>query len=290
MLALAVLLAVATLDTATTRDITVAPGETLRVTVSGTGPAVVFIPGLFGSAYGYRKVTTQLARAGMRTIVIEPLGTGWSSHPSGGDYSLTAQADRIGRALDQLRVRGAVLVAHSVGASMALRLAVRRPELVRGVVSIDGGPAETAATPGLADATRYASVMKFFVDAAAIRRQVRSGMVRNSGDTTWVTDATVEAYTAGFAQDIRGSIDALKAMAESREAEALKPQLGRLRVPVRLMIGDASHGTRTPEAEVNVLAAGIRNFAVVRVPRAGQYIHEEQPGAVVDAVRALARR
>ncbi|MEO8226194.1 MAG: alpha/beta fold hydrolase [Gemmatimonadota bacterium] len=277
-------------DTAVARDLTVAPGEVLRVTSRGSGPVVVLIPGLFGSAYGYRKVTEPLARAGLRTIVIEPLGTGWSSQPAGADYSLTAQADRIGRALDQLNVRGAVVVAHSVGASMALRLAVRRPELVRGIVSIDGGPAETAATPGLTDATRYASVMKFFVDAGAIRKQVRAGMIKNSGDTSWVTDAAVAAYTAGFARDVRAGIDALKGMADSHESEPLRPSLPRIRIPVRLLIGDAPHATRTPDEEIVILSAGLHDFAVEHVPRAGQYIQEEQPDAVVATVRRLARR
>jgi len=40
-------------------------------------------------------------------------------------------------------------VAHSIGASQALRMAYRHPERVKGVVSIDGGAAETAASPGL---------------------------------------------------------------------------------------------------------------------------------------------
>ena len=106
--------------------VVVAPGETLSVEVRGQGPEVVLVPGLFGSAFGYRRVTALLAERGRSAIVIEPLAMGGSSRPRAADYSLTAQADRIAAVLDTLGIRDAVLVAHSVGAGMALRLALRR--------------------------------------------------------------------------------------------------------------------------------------------------------------------
>ena len=48
------------------------------------------------------------------------------SRPPEADYSLTAQADRIAVVLDVLGLEPAVVVAHAVGASMALRLAYRQ--------------------------------------------------------------------------------------------------------------------------------------------------------------------
>ncbi len=74
--------------------IPVAPSESLRVTVTGTGQPVVLIPGLFGSAFGFRNVVSPLATAGYQAVVVEPLGIGTSARPEGADYSLTAQADR----------------------------------------------------------------------------------------------------------------------------------------------------------------------------------------------------
>ena len=68
-------------DSAVVRDIEVADGETLRTTSIGTGQPIVLIPGIFGGAYGYRKITGPLVAQGYRTIVVEPLGYGSSSHP-----------------------------------------------------------------------------------------------------------------------------------------------------------------------------------------------------------------
>ena len=146
----------------------VAPAETLHVVVAGAGEPVVLLPGLFGSAYGFRKVEPLLRAAGYRTIVIEPLGVGSSGRPERADYSLTAQADRIAAALDSLGVAHAIIVAHSLGASMAYRLAYRRPDLVRGLVSLDGGPAEAAATPAFRRAMRFAPWIKLFGGVNAV--------------------------------------------------------------------------------------------------------------------------
>lgn len=127
--------------------VSVAPAESLWVAEAGAGEPVVLIPGLFGAGYGYRKVVPLLVASGYRAIVIEPLGVGRSGRPARADYSLTAQADRIGAALDSLAVSGAIVVAHSVVSTMALRLAIRRPDLVRGIVSLEGGIAASVTTP-----------------------------------------------------------------------------------------------------------------------------------------------
>src|SRR2546430_1194984 len=119
----------------------VAPAESLSVETAGRGAPVVLIPGLFGSAFGFRKLVPLLVGAGYRTIVIEPLGVGASARPEKANYSLTAQADRIAAVLDSLHVRNALVLAHSIGGSEAFRLSYRRPDLVPGLFLVRGGPA-----------------------------------------------------------------------------------------------------------------------------------------------------
>src|SRR5256885_10171032 len=112
----------------------VLPGaESGQVAVAGaeTGAPVVLTPGLFGAAFAYRKVIPRLTEAGYRAIVIEPLGVGNSGRPEHADYSLTAQADRIAGALDQLGVTWAGIVAPATSASVPHRLAIPRPDLGR---------------------------------------------------------------------------------------------------------------------------------------------------------------
>jgi len=273
---------------AVVRDIEVAPGEVIRTTTVGAGRPLVLIPGIFGAAYGYRRITGTLAAEGYQTIVIEPLGYGYSSHPKDADYSFTAQTLRVGEALDSLGVTHALLVAQSSGASIAFRLAIARPDLVRGLLSIDGGPTESAATPGLKKAFRFGGgLAKLAMDESMLRHDVRREIVLNSGDTTWVTDAVIRGYTGGQTADMHGSIDAFHAMSKSKDEASLADRLHECAVPVRLLVGTVKHPAEVPHDQRELLTAKLRNFRADSVSGSGQYIQEEQPGAVVAAVARL---
>jgi pimeloyl-ACP methyl ester carboxylesterase len=219
----------------------VAPGESLRVTQAGTGETVVLIPGLFGSAFGYRHLLASLPAAGLRAVVVEPLGLGRSPRPRKADYTLTAQADRIAGVLRQLPDRPVVVVAHSLAASMVLRLAYRAPELVHAIVLLDGGPAEAAATRDFRRAMRYAPWIKWMGGVRRLRPQLRKDLIAASGDPSWVTDEVVDGYVAGAVDDLDGTLLALLAMAEAREPERLAPRLQEIHCPVRLVVGTARH-------------------------------------------------
>jgi pimeloyl-ACP methyl ester carboxylesterase len=273
---------------AVVRDIEVAPGEILRTTSLGAGEPLVLIPGIFGAAYGYRRITGPLVARGYRTIVIEPLGYGFSSHPKKADYSFAAQTLRIGKALDQLQVKQALFVAQSTGAAIAFRLAILRPDLVRGLLSLDGGPAESAATPGMKKAFKFGSmVTKFAVDESKLRHDVRKEIVRNSGDTTWVTDAVIRAYTAGQTADMSGSIDAFQRMSKSKEPASLAGQLHELEQPVRLLVGTVPHPSEVPDEQRELLSSKLPDFEADSVRGSGQFIQEEQPSVVIEAVTEL---
>jgi pimeloyl-ACP methyl ester carboxylesterase len=288
MLPLLLALTLATPDSAVVRDIEVAPGETLRTTTVGEGEPLVLIPGLFGSAFGYRAIVAPLVARGYQCIIVEPLGYGWSSHPKQADYSFAAQTERVGAALDRLGVARALVLAQSSGAAIAFRLGIARPQLVRGLLAIDGGPSETAATPGMKKAFRFGGlVARLAVNEAKLRHDVRQEIVRNSGDTTWVTDAVIRGYTAGQTGDMHGSIEAFKRMSESKEPESLAARLHEFSAPVRLLVGTVPHPAEIPDEQRRLLHARLPNFGTDSVAGSGQYISEERPEAVVAAVVRL---
>lgn len=275
--------------TAVVRDIPVARGEVLRTTSVGSGRPVVLIPGLFGAAFGYRRIVGPLAGLGYRAIVVEPLGFGWSAHPRRANYSLTAQTARVAAVLDSLGIRQALIIAHSTGASIALRLAYDRPDLVEGILSIDGGPAETAATPGLRRAMRFGGMLtKALLQPDAFRGEVRREIVANSSDTSWVTPEVVAGYTEGATADLSGAIDAWQGMAQSVESESLLARLGDCKVPVRLLLGAVPHQSGVGAEQITLLAQRLPDFSADSVPGSGQYIQEEQPAAVLAALEKLA--
>ena len=61
-------------DTLRVHHVSVAPAETLHVVEEGAGEPITLIPGLFGSAFGFRTLVPLLTAAGYRTVIIEPLG------------------------------------------------------------------------------------------------------------------------------------------------------------------------------------------------------------------------
>ena len=265
----------------------VAPAESLSVELTGRGDPVVLIPGLFGSAFGFRKLVPLLVTAGYRTIVIEPLGVGASGRPEKANYSLTAQADRIAAVLDSLHVRRALVLAHSIGGSEAFRLAYRRPDLVRALLSIEGGPTERAITPAFKRALRLAPWIKLLGGIRLIRRKIRGMLMDSSGDASWVTDSVVLGYTAAAGRDLDATLKAYLAMANAREPELLAPHLPQVRCPVRLMVGGARHDGDVGAREVQLLERTLPAFVLDSVPAAGHFIQEEEPGAVLAAVARL---
>lgn len=279
------------------RRISSAPGDTVVATsyagvvaIHGTEPRgpVVLIPGLLGGAYTFRNLAAALSTEGHRVVIIEPLGSGTASRPKDADYSLEAQAARVGRALDSLRISNATMVCHSVGASICMRLSLQRPALTRGIISINGGPDEVAATSGLKNALRMSPLVKLFGAQRIIKGKVKDGLKSSSANPAWVTDAALAGYTASFA-DFNAVLTSYRGMVGSKERAALKPRLSQITVPVTIMVGAGKPESGISVADLQTLVQAIPHLKVDSVAGAGQYVQEEKPDAIVQAVRAQQR-
>ena len=268
-------------------QITVAPGEDLTVVDSGSGPVVVLLPGLLGCAYGFRNVTPLLEAAGHRSIVIEPLGLGVSARPGEADYTLTAQADRVAAILDHLEVESACVLGHGVSATIAMRLAIRRPELVKALVSIEGLPVEKAATPIVRSKLRLAKFVTMLGGSQIVRDSMTRGLEAASGDASWVDKRTARQYFRGANRDLQGTLDVFLTMTTQEEPEELQPQLGRITCPVLLILGGAEHANELEAEAIDDFRSSVPQLEVVTVDGAGHFIFEEQPEAVAAALFAF---
>jgi pimeloyl-ACP methyl ester carboxylesterase len=173
--------------------------------------------------------------------------------------------------------------------SVALRLALERPAQVRDLVSIEGGVAESAGTPGL----RRALSLAGFLGHIGLQRLVIGKMAAkfraSSGDPSWITDEVMAGYLAPLKGDYHGVIAAYKAMASATEPQALEPRLPHLHCPVVLLVGGAPHDGAVGDNEIAVMHARVPAFTLVAVPGAGHWIQEERPQAVIEAVERAAR-
>jgi pimeloyl-ACP methyl ester carboxylesterase len=278
---------VASHDRLAHRSIAVAPAETLAVSTAGTGPTVVLLPGMIGGTYAWRHVVDGLVERGFGVVVIELLGTGRSNRPGGADYSLEGQAERIRVVLDSLGVRSALVAAHGIAGSVAFRLALAHPDRVRGIVSLEGGPAERAGSPGVKRALAFAPLIKLFGGRSLIRGKIRKGLIESSGDPSWVSEQLVDRYAEAPAADIGATLTTLGAMADAVESQPLGPRLGEVHCPVLMLVGAAPHRSGPSTAELVMLGARVRGYRQLLVTGAGHYLQEERPDVVVRALAEL---
>jgi pimeloyl-ACP methyl ester carboxylesterase len=102
----------------------------------GSGEAVVvLLHGLLMRRSMHIPLATELARRGYRVLCLDMLGHGDSDRPTDKRlYSMELYGRHVVEALDQLGVDQAVIGGTSLGANIALEVAVQRPERVRGLI------------------------------------------------------------------------------------------------------------------------------------------------------------
>jgi pimeloyl-ACP methyl ester carboxylesterase len=105
----------------------------------GTGsPAVVFIQVLGANCLDFLGFYRELAASGMRVIVYDRAGLGWSEAPAPGRRTHDDMARELHRLLATAKIAPPyVLAGHSFGGVIARRFAVRYPADVAGIVLID---------------------------------------------------------------------------------------------------------------------------------------------------------
>jgi pimeloyl-ACP methyl ester carboxylesterase len=108
---------------------------------TGIGGPIVLIHGLGESTFTWRKVVPGLARD-HRVIALDLKGFGRSDKPREESYSADDQAALVAQFLEALDVRGATLIGHSFGGTVALRTALvtgARERISR--IAVIGAPA-----------------------------------------------------------------------------------------------------------------------------------------------------
>lgn len=113
-----------------------ANGIVQHVRIAGSGPPVVMLHGWPQTSYCWRKLVPDLARA--HTIVAPDLrGFGGTDKPVDG-YDKRNVANDIRELLAALGHRRAVVVGHDIGAQVAFRMALDFPDLLDGLVILNG--------------------------------------------------------------------------------------------------------------------------------------------------------
>lgn len=138
-------------------------GARVRYLVAGDGPPLVLVHGLGGTIDNWRLVAPELARD-HRVIVPDLPGHGGSESPRspGGRPELDLYADAVLAVLELEEALPAAWIGHSLGGTIGLHAAARRPGAVRGLV--------LAAAAGISSSTRLSG---FVIEAIGVVRPGR---------------------------------------------------------------------------------------------------------------------
>ena len=109
----------------------------------GEGPPVVLLHGLASTCRIWDLVAPILAQK-FSVIAIDQRGHGDSGKPDHG-YDFASVGGDLAAMLEGRGIQRPVLVGHSWGADVALELAVSQPELLQGIVFVDGGTIDASA-------------------------------------------------------------------------------------------------------------------------------------------------
>jgi 3-oxoadipate enol-lactonase len=259
-------------------------GALLRSFESGTGPTVALLHGFGGAASNWTLIAPALARR-CRVVVPELPGHGGSSALPAPAETLDPYSDRLALLLDT----PTVLVGHSLGAVVALRLAARHPGLVRGLVL--AGPAgigsgtrrsQRALTlVSLVQPGKRLSRRLHLVSRNPLLKRLAFGFV-GVADPRALDPIAAEGFLAGSGlhTDVRAAGDALVRTDPRNELE-------RVRCPALVL-----HGARDLQVPLrDGFEYARRLHAPLRViADCGHLLIGERPRAVVDAIYQFLHR
>ena len=113
---------------------------TLHVQEWGSGgPSCFLVHGFGDGSFVWNEFAETVARR-CRTFAIDLRGHGNSDWDAAARYGISAHLADVTYAIDALRLENVILVGHSMGGELAIRLAAARPQLLVGLIVVDYGP------------------------------------------------------------------------------------------------------------------------------------------------------
>jgi pimeloyl-ACP methyl ester carboxylesterase len=117
--------------------ITLPDGHRVGVSVCGRGVPLVVVHGFSAEGILYAQTLSRLVDLGFKVIAVDTAGHGGTLGLPTNAQSMASYADLLGRVLDHLGVREAVLVGHSMGGRLVAERAADEPRRAIAVILLD---------------------------------------------------------------------------------------------------------------------------------------------------------
>ncbi len=257
--------------------------------IDGSAPLIVLIHGTGASTHSWRALAPLLA-AHADVLAMDLPGHAFTSMPPGGTRSdlltLPGMASAVSKLLRALDLEADLIVGHSAGAAVGVRMSLDRWAMPRAVLGVN---AALLPLRGLAGQL-FSPVAKLMASTSLVPRYFasRAGdakvLQRLIDSTGSILDAEGLRCYGRLVSSPGHAAGALGMMA-NWDLEALAYALHRLKTPLHLLVG-SKDGTVPPSQGARVLArlpAGLPH-SLVTLEGLGHLAHEEQPGVVAEWV------
>ena len=252
---------------------------TPAVVVNGSGTVTyVLVSGMIGGVAGFRQLATLLVDSGYRVIVIDPYLLSLDS----ADVTFAALARRVDAVLIEHSVTSARVVAHSHGAGVMLRVAAMSPERIAALYFLDAGALAANHGPMLSSAMRLVPLITRLPGGRSfIRGRFVDELHRSAGHQEWLDADTERRYTEPVLDHIGSVVAMARRLANAQEPESLESVIGRVHVPVTVLLGDAPHTAGAGPEEIDALAALGPLVRIEHLAGIGHFPQEEAPNELL---------
>lgn len=263
------------------------PGGDLQAVERGPrgGSPIVLIHCFTCAIDWWDRMMPRLARR-HRVVAVDLLGHGGSEKPSSG-YSIENQADLVAGVLGRLGVRGATVVGHSLGGTVATALAERSPALVDRVAIVDSEAEHEGGDLGLLAKLAFAPVVGDALWRIKLDFTVRQGLEVAFAPGFEVPDAFVEDLDrmtyAAYDDSARESQD-------YSEEEGLGERIAASGKPLLAIMGAEEQIIDDPRAALAAYREAVPGAETVLIEGAGHSPNVEAPARTAALVLAFARR
>ena len=226
-----------------------------------------------------------------RVIVFDRPGFGHSDRPRDVIWTPVAQAELINKALQRLGVSHALVLGHSWGASVAIALALKHPELVRGLVLASGYYYPTARGDVVALSSPVVplagDVISHTLSPIVSRVMWPLLMAKIFGPQS------VPKKFDGFPKELAVRPSQIRASAAESalmipDAFTFQDQYTALKMPVSIVAGEDDRLIDIDE-QSSRLHADVVQSTFHRIPGTGHMVHQTATGSVMSAINEVAR-
>jgi pimeloyl-ACP methyl ester carboxylesterase len=252
------------------RRVTLGGGVAVNLLERGSGPPVVLVHGLPGTAYHFERMLGALAERGRRALAYDRVGYGRSDPRPDDDFTVDANARELLALLEAEGLRDATVVGWSFGGKTAMTAALHDPSRIGCLVLLaSAGRWDDPPPPNpVIGAFFSAPVMEWAASVPPLYRGMQAGM-----GEVFFSGAPVPAW---FTPLSRASFDLAETRRSWRE-ESLRfrfdgPDPSGIERPILILHGDADRITppsiaegihaAAPRSELQVLAGGSHAFPV----------------------------